>query len=168
MKLFNLLTLITLTAFVSACTAQAQSKRWVGVVAVMESPLVNQVVRESGNDPAIYGMRLRQMLDAGQVQPASGRYCLIPYRNGRASEQPECFFTRSGVYTMWAPAAFVSPNRSMCVRVPRKWPAIVAQIRYPMVGGRRLNCRDFGEEAKGSFARTRHTAAMIIIIAPAG
>ena len=152
-----------------AAPASAQSKRWIGVLAVQESPIVNLTIREANGDPAIYGPALRQLLDAGQIQPATGRYCFIPYRNGRAYENEECFYVRTGVYTMWAPAAFVSNGRAMCVRVPHSWYAIAGQVRYPRRGGGSVECRDYGQgpnetNVDNRYARTRHTASMLVVV----
>jgi hypothetical protein len=150
---------------VNATPASADlGKRWIGILAVEESPLVNITIRESGGDPAVYGPRLRALLDAGQISPAVGRYCFVPYRNGRAYESEECSYIRSGVYTMWAPAEFVSEGRAMCVRVPHNWLAIAGQVRYPRRGGGHVECRDFGQEASDRFAETRHTAAMLVVV----
>jgi len=165
-----LLAVAVLLAFAASGTASAQpaDARWVGVIAVRESPLVNQVIRDSGNNPAIYGMQLRAMLDTGQVQPATGRYCLIPYNGGAPTDSPECFRTRTGVYTMWAPGSYVQQGKAMCVQVPADWPAIVGQLRYPANGGYHVNCYDFGPAANSpNYASTRETAAMVIVIAPA-
>lgn len=158
------------TSLVSYGTsASAESRRWIGVLAVQESPLVNLTIREAGGDPAVYGPALRQLLDSGQIQPATGRYCFIPYQNGRAYENEECFNVRTGVYTMWAPAAFVSNGRAMCVRVPRSWLAIAGQVRYPRRGGGSVECRDYGHGANetnvdSGYARTRHTASMLVVV----
>jgi hypothetical protein len=143
------------------------NQRWVGVMAVMESPLVNRIIADNGNDPARYGPVLRAALDAGQIQPAPGRYCLIPYAGGRPSDRPECFTTTTGVYTRWAPASMVQPGQAMCAQVPSDWPAIAGQRRYPENGGRSVNCYDFDNAALSrDFAGTRATAAMIVVVAP--
>jgi hypothetical protein len=142
-------------------------QRWVGVMAVTESPLVNRIIVDHGNDPARYGPVLRAALDAGHIQPAPGRYCFVPYTNGRPDDRPECVTTSTGVYTMWAPAYMVQSGRAMCVQVPPNWPAIAGQRRYPAVGGRSVNCYDFDNTASSrDFAATRQTAAMVVVVAP--
>ena len=152
-------------AFTATSASADSSKRWVGVLAVQESPLVNIVIRESLGDPAVYGPELRTLLDAGQIAPAIGRYCLIPYQNGQAYESKECFSTSTGVYTMWAPAQFVSAGRAMCVEVSQNWLGIAGQVRYPRSGGGLVECRDYSEnETQGQFAQTRNTAAMIVVV----
>ncbi len=165
MKFFLALAFVALASLLPA-TAEAQ-QRWIGVLAVVESPLVNQAIAENGNDPARYGPVLRQLLDSGRIQPARGNYCFIPYSGGKPSDQPECFFTRTGVYTMWAPSYMVQNGKAMCVRVSADWPAIAGQLRYPARGGKAVNCYDFGPEADAaSFARSRHTAAMVVVVQP--
>ena len=107
---------VALTILLAAgASADAQQKRWIGVLAVKESPLVLQTIREHGNEPARYGPALRQLLDAGRIQPAPGRYCFVPYRNGEPSERPICDYVRSGVYSMSAEARLVQPGLAMCV-----------------------------------------------------
>lgn len=170
MRIIALLAILGLAACqttTSGVSAQsASSQRWVGVMAVMESPLVNRIIADNGNDLARYGPALRTALDAGQIQPAPGHYCLIPYAGGRPDDRPECFNT-TGVYTMWAPAHMVQPGRAMCVQVPSHWPAIAGQRRYPETGGRSVNCYDFNHDAATrDFAATRHTAAMIVVVRP--
>lgn len=153
-------------ALLSFSPAHADQK-WIGVLAVTESPLVNQVIADNGSDPSLYGPALRKLLDAGQIQPAKGNYCFIPYSGGKPSDQPECFFTRTGVYTMWAPGHMVSPGNAMCVKVSADWPAIAGQLRYPANGDKAVNCRDFGQEAdSASFASSKHTAALIVVVKP--
>lgn len=166
----KLLTAAVTLVMVTTASAQADTgRRWIGLLAIQESPVVNLVIRESGGNPAIYGPRLRELLDSGQIQPATGRYCFIPYRGARAYENEECFTTRTGVYSMRAPADFVSNGRAMCVRVPHSWIAIAGQTRYPRRGGGQVNCRDYGSGVNetyvdNDYARSRRTASMIVVV----
>jgi hypothetical protein len=149
-------------------SAPEPSKRWIGVMAVKESPLVNQVLAETNYVPAAYYPKLRTLLDAGAIAAAPGNYAFVPYAGGKPTEQPERFKTTTGVYTMWVPAEMVSPGRAMCVQVPASWPAIAGQKRYPSTGGKHVNCFDFGANAIGDYATTKYTASMIVVIEPAG
>lgn len=169
MKLSHIFSFITaaIILMASAASADAQERRWIGVMAVQESPLVNAAIRDAGSDPAVYFHTIREMLRAGTVSSATGRYCFIPYAGGQPAEDSQCFNIRqrdNGFYTMWAPAEFVSPGRAMCVLVPHNWLAIAGQTRYPAAGGRQVNCRDFGPEATGDFASSRQDAAYVVVV----
>ena len=167
---------VTMSACAGQPTSQAQtqssagepSKRWIGVMAVKESPLVNLTIAQSGNEPRVYYPKLRALLDAGKIAPAPGNYAFVPYAGGQPTEQPERFTTTTGVYTMWVPASMVTPGRAMCVQVPASWPAIAGQRRYPSVGDKSVNCFDFGPNAIGNYASTKYTASMVVVIKPAG
>ena len=158
----------------SACASNGVNpfetqKKWVGVIAVQESAEVNLIIRESGNDPAIYGQILKQRLGTPGVQPAPGNYCLVPYDDGEPTDEPECFYTTTGVYTMWAPAHMIAPDKSMCALVPDSWPARTGQLQYPERGGRRVNCDDFGAEAANPhFASSKYYAQLIVLVQPNG
>lgn len=152
--------LIATTVF-SATSAEA--REWMGMLAVQESPLVNQVMRESNYDPEVAYPVLRALLDAGEIDPARGRYCMQPFRNGRRDTNAECKYIRTGIWTRWAPDYMVAPNRAMCIRVPSDWPAIAGQLAYPTNGGFRYNCFDFKD---GDTFPTREDAAMILVIEP--
>lgn len=165
MRILMAITLSILAVFTATSSASAQ-ERWIGFIAVKESPLVNAIVRDGGYDPAVYYPTLRQALDSGQVQPAKGRYSYIPYSNGRPSDLPESVYTHSGVMTRWAPAYMVQPGKAMCVQVPSHWPAIAGQTRYPTSGGRTVNCYDFKAGDQNRF-KTRSTALMIVVVEPA-
>jgi len=182
MKITSMIVAAAMIATLSACAgsststsnASAQnsssepSKRWIGVMAVKESPQVNLVIAQSGNDPKVYYPKLRALLDAGAIQPAPGNYAFVPYAGGQPYEQPERFSTTTGVYTMWVPAKMVTPGRAMCVQVSSSWPAIAGQRRFPSSGGKSVNCFDFGSNAVGNYASTKHTASMIVVVQPAG
>lgn len=154
---------------VSAASAETPvvrqaSRQWFGMLAVQESPLVNQIVRESGNDPRVYYPLLRAALDAGQIAPAPGRYCMQPYRNGRRYESEECMNIQTGIWSRWGPSQFVGEGRAMCIKVPASWPAIAGQRQYPASGGYRYNCFDF---TNADNFPTRERAAMVVVIAAA-
>lgn len=146
-----------------------EARRWVGVIAVKESPEVLAMVDVSDNNPAVYGMAIRRALEQGLpgFEAATGEYCLVPYDNGQPYDQPECYtIDHTGVWTRWAPAVMVSPGRAMCAYATAGWPGIPGQLRFPEAGGPTVNCYDFGPEATGSFAASRDTAAMVILIEP--
>ena len=171
MKIVNLMILVA-SVGLSACASLPQGmptqKKWVGVMAVKESPAVDQILREDNNNFTKAYPKLRKLLDEGKVAPAPGRYCLVPYSGGQPSDQPECFDNPTGVYTMWAPSSMVRPGVAMCAKVPDTWPAIAGQVRYPRRGGYRVNCYDFGQAAADpSFAASRYTAAMVVLVEPA-
>jgi hypothetical protein len=170
--LFNWALLLIASLALSACvgvpnTSSSEPKlRWVGVMAVQESPLVNQVLAEADGDRDVYYPQLRRLLDAGQIMPAPGSYAFVPYADGQPYEHPQRFITTTGVYTMWVPSEMVTSGRAMCIQVPSNWPAIAGQLRYPSDGGRSVTCHAFGPEAVGTFADERDTAAMIVVVQP--
>mgnify|MGYP001337028964 CR=1 FL=1 len=152
----------------------SSNTRYVGILAVEESARVWQIIDASGNDPAIYGMELVRALDRGEpgVRPATGTFGMAAYDGGRptGAPVPVTLSQRDGG-RWWLPTDTntVRPGMAICVQVPESWPAIAGQRLYPVAGGFRVNCYDFGPEAaEPGFASSVSQTARVVVIKPAG